>query len=205
MPDLTLSNIIDAVWGEQKKEERLELPVQLWSPITHEDVEYVCNYFYPFLRLANVSGNAGGSSLNPSFILLPNNWVVYDYINSLCTAVPHFYRKDIHGVSQEKQEKITETGDETGGEGTIVKQQFDAAFEIMNIAKERGWTAVQIIDGTQLIKFYAWIAAQELGISLEGFMPTDAERKRYLVIDQEVKRVAEERRLRQRKVEKSST
>ena len=64
------------------------------------------------------------------------------------------------------------------GKGTIVKQMFDTATEMVKIAIKK-WPGIEIIDGTNLMKWAAWLAAKEKNYTLEGFDPEEEDIKKY--------------------------
>lgn len=72
--------------------------------------------------------------------------------------------------------------DEGGGGGTIIQQQLETAFAMIQLAKVKGWAAVEVVAGNALMQFYAWVAAQELEIELYGFAPTAEQQKRYNIM-----------------------
>ena len=154
----------------------IESPVEV---IKHGDVAYLCDYIYPFLQIARPNHSLDNLELN--IINTPNGWKIMDYGEVLSVAALH-----------DKSEVV--------GHGTIVQQQFDTAFTMMELAKQKGWrseqyqgekdedggsgvgelkpTEVQILDGTPMMRRFAWFAAEVLGMHLvEGFLPTDEDRK----------------------------
>lgn len=166
--------LFDSIWGDHEK----QVQQVMARAVTHEDVEYVCNHVYPYLQIIN-TGTAYSEDYSLQFILLPNHWVIYDYGDALSTAVSHFYRKSENEEGGEDGE-----GGE-GGVGTIIKQQFDTIFIMIQEAKTKGWTAIEIIGGTELMKSYAWICAQELGINIEGYTPTADDYRRQKLVHHE--------------------
>lgn len=82
------------------------------------------------------------------------------------------------GEEEEEDTDIGETEFEPTGKGTIVKQAFDTATEMVQIVGER-WPSMQIIAGERVMQWAAWVAAQEHGYKLEGFEPTLKEKEQY--------------------------
>lgn len=139
--------------------------------IEHSNILYICDHVYPFLQLAKPEHNLG--DLQPNVVVAKNGWKIIDYGDVLSVAALHDKDNDV-------------------GNGTIVKQQFDVAFELMNLVKQRHWRktgdeeggegelkpdTAQILGGTPMMQRFAWFAAQVLGIKLEGFVPTAEDQK----------------------------
>lgn len=139
----------------------------LWRSFTHDDVEYLRNYEYPFLQIFNPNSPNVDIIAIPKFIIVDTSkWMIIDYGDAMASS-----------VSYKKQKTKEDEGDD--GEGTIVQQQNDTAFAMIKEAQAKGWGAIEIIDGTEMMKFYAWIAAQEFGISIQNYLPSAEKERRY--------------------------
>lgn len=67
-----------------------------------------------------------------------------------------------------------------GGEdyaGTTIKQQADVAYLLIELAKKKGWSGVEMVAGTKLMQRYAWIAAQLQNMKLTNYSPSDEDRR----------------------------
>jgi hypothetical protein len=160
---------------------RLDLKEHLYRPVTDKDVEYLCNYRYPYLQIMKTDAKFEGE-IKPQFVKLKNHWVIFDYGDAMCCAYPH--EKDARKGDEEGGE-----GGEGGGSGTIIKQQFDAALAMIGEAKTKGWASVEIIAGTHLMQLYAWIAAQMFGLVSKGFTPNAEDEKHHKVVAKEAERI----------------
>ena len=145
---------------------------QNFDEIRPGDINYLCDYVYPYVQIASPAHSL--SNVKPNIIEAKNGWKIIDYGDVLNVSA-------LHGKES------------YAGSGTIVKQQFDVAFEIVELAKQRHWgsggdggtdgegqlrpTVVQILGGTPMMKRFSWFAAETLGIKLEGFKPTPEEHK----------------------------
>ena len=69
--------------------------------------------------------------------------------------------------------KDEDGGDSGGGIGTLVKQAWDTAEQMVEIAKNHGWKSISIADGHPLMMRAVWIAAEKNNIELTGFTPKD--------------------------------
>jgi hypothetical protein len=139
----------------------------LWRSFTHDDVEYLRNYEYPFLQIFNPNSSSVEVAVTPKFITADTSkWMIIDYGYAMASS-----------FSYRKQKAKEDEGGEGGG--TIIQQQNDTALAMIKEAQAKGWGAVEVIDGTELMKFYAWIAAQELGITIQNYLPSAEKERRY--------------------------
>ena len=65
------------------------------------------------------------------------------------------------------------------GKGTIIKQMVDTAFAMVDLAIAKKWTGIEIIDGTELMKWAAWAAAFEKQFLVEGFTEKEEDKKKH--------------------------
>ena len=142
--------------------------------IKHNDIIYICDHVYPFLQVASLEHNLTNAEID--VIEAKNGWKMIDYGEVLCASAPHDKNNSMGG-------------------GTIVQQQFDVAFEMMELVKQRHWgkaadevgseggegelkpVSAQILGGTPMMQRFAWFAAKALGINLDGFAPTEEDQK----------------------------
>lgn len=59
------------------------------------------------------------------------------------------------------------------GRGTLVKQAWDTADEMAEIAKNHGWKNLSIFDAHPLMMRALWIASEKHGLNLGNFTPND--------------------------------
>lgn len=181
----------------------------LSRPISKEDIEYLSNYIYPFLKITS-DVNFIELSTDPEFIVLNNGWVLFSYKNAIFTSSStknktDFAEFNVKGFDElflyeeivvhddvESNLPHKQTHDETttdsgssGGIGTIVKQQFEAVLAMIEMAKMNGWDLIVVKDGSSLMKFYAWVIAQELGLRVTGFVPDQEQERRYKIMAKE--------------------
>jgi hypothetical protein len=72
------------------------------------------------------------------------------------------------GVNVEARAEEEETSKPLG---TIVKQAYDTAVEMVEIAYYKGWKGIQIIAGSSVMQWAAWSAAQDYELEVLGFTP----------------------------------
>lgn len=194
----SIETLLASIWSRREVGINLPTEADLFRRVTKEDVEYLSNYRYPFLQIMNTEADFSEEGIEPNFISLPNGWVIFDYKDAISSSystkrLPE--KKSIVAAATseaaggeiaalgKKEEGESGEGGEGGksgdGGGTIIKQQFETALAMIEEAKAKGWAAVEIIGGNMLMKFYAWVAAQELEIVINGFSPTNEQKSHY--------------------------
>lgn len=183
----SIDTLLASIWSRREAGISLPTEADLFRRVTKEDVEYLNNYRYPFLQVMNTDAEFSEEAVEPNFIFLSNGWVIFDYKDAMSSS---YSTKRLRGKkssiaagakedAEDGGEAGGESGGESGGDGTIVRQQFETALAMLEEAKAKGWTSVEIIGGNILMKFYAWIAAQELEINVHGFSPTSEQSSHY--------------------------
>lgn len=166
---------LENVWGQREAGIDIDdIDKNGFRPITHQDVQILLQK-YPFLQMVN-SEALFENYEKPKFITAKNGWVIHDYDDALSSSPGEF----LYGKGEKEED---EGGEGSGGAvesaGTIIKQMVDAAMAMVEIAVEKKWKGIFLVDGTELMKWAAWYAAQEKGISLTGYEPDEeAKRKR---------------------------
>lgn len=179
--------LLEGIWRRRELGIHLPTDVDFLRPITHADIEYLCNNQYPFLQVMNTAADFE-SEVFPEFVGLPNGWVIFDYQDAMSTSYSTkstFKFEELRGnffIHKRLEGNEEESGGEGGGFGTVINQQFETVFAVIREAKKRGWSAIEIIAGSSLMQFYAWAAAQKIEIDLHGFMPTTAHEKQYKIM-----------------------
>lgn len=191
----TLQNLLEDVWGMRESGIPISEKQNIgpWRPVGEQDIDYFCNFVYPYLHIMN-SEAAFATEFELKFNVLKNKWVIYDYGEVMSSSLPHTYygiKGKEKNIQSEKEDGEGEGGE--GGFGTIVAQQFDTAYEMIKEAQVKGWAAVEIINGTKLMQYFAWIAAKENNIQIVGFSPSDEQIKHYNTIKKDLrKKIVEE-------------
>lgn len=171
----------------------------LSRPVCKEDIEYLSNNHYPYLKLRS---DAPFFDMNSevNFIALHNSWVLFDYKEMLVTSNAtknisnlseinaknfgeYFENEDSINTDDDIDEEDSDSG--SGDYGTIVRQQFEAVLAMIEIAKINGWDRAIISEGSSSMKFYAWVIAQKLGLRISGFIPNEDDERRYKIMTQE--------------------
>lgn len=134
--------------------------------ITSQEFYYLLS-LYPYLEICDADYPYLDEGTVPKVINLKNGWQVFDFGSVLCASRYELFCRPIAAPLQEEGE-----GGKQGGDGTIVKQYSDAAFEMIQLAIQKGWSAAEIVSGFYPMQRIAWIAANEKNYSLKGFEPT---------------------------------
>ncbi len=164
-------------WAERI--EKLELSkIDPLRPVTSNDIQYLLKR-YPYLQILNSDTLC---NIEPELKLIPaqSGWSIHDYGDMIIASSG----ESLYGGSDDKKflesllnpDKDDDSDGDTvflPGKGTIVKQMVDTAFEIINIAIEKGWVHIDIIAGTELMRWAAWFEAQEKEVEIFGFDPKE--------------------------------
>ena len=150
---------------------KLNIEVDYLRQISPEEIKYLLDRC-PFLQIVDPHIN---EKVDTSFQLLTasTNWDIHSYGDALSSSPAKFM---FGGGDYAWHDIDIEQGSGFGdivnpGKGTLIKQAFDTAREMVDLAAQRQWSAVKIIDGHPLMMRSAWIRAGQLGLALSGFVP----------------------------------
>lgn len=164
-----MSDTPDSINTFKDNDLKAQIESAMDRPVTPEEIAYLLSRM-PFLQITSLD-MALDDLTPPTFITAKTGWIIHDYTFALCSSPG----KLLWGNPDDD-------GDSGAGEltrqGTIINQAQLTATEMIAIATERGWPAVNIIDGNPLMKFVAWDACQTNGIKSIGFEPTDSDLKK---------------------------
>lgn len=147
--------------------EKLNLDIDWLRSIKKEEIEYLLNHC-PFLQITNTETTLQDKAFQ--LIESQSGWDIHDYGDALSSSPGKFlYGGGYFRIHFDEDEEGG--GIVNPGKGTIVKQAFDTAFDMIEIAKANHWAGIHIIDGNSLMKRAAWIKAQELGMVVENYEP----------------------------------
>ena len=162
---------------DQAKERLKEADASNWSyEISPDEVEALLNRL-PFLQITNADLEVEYER-EVTFIRSKSGWLMHDYWDALAASPgEHMYNLDMIDADDEDGSGRSGVG-MPPGVGTIIKQAFDTAEQMVALAKQRNWKAVYIVDGHRRMKWATWVAAQAAGIEVIGFEPNEKERDR---------------------------
>ena len=119
-------------------------------------------------------------------------WVIHDYGDAMSSSTGEelFDGWDDKALLADLlgEEKEGEEGGEVGaihelpllytGKGTIIKQMINTAFAMVDLAIQKNWAGIDIIDGTELMQWGIWAAAEEKNVKVFGFESDEEDEKR---------------------------
>jgi hypothetical protein len=163
---------IENVWGKREK----GLPISRidWNgPIKHEDVLYLLGR-YPFLQIISTDPNFTADT-EPKFISAHTGWTIHDYGDAMSTSLGPLL---FGNYSEEDGESGSGSTELNAGKGTVVNQAVMTAQEMIALAIQKGWPGVEIIAGTSLMQWAAWMMAEDNKLTVTGFEPTEKDKQK---------------------------
>ncbi len=135
-----------------------------WSrPVKESDLIYLLEH-YPYLEIAATSMSGGVYRFNETLrYRADSGWKIqYDGIHMSSSAGIRLYGNG-------------DPDDEDGGgqQGTIINQAVTTAYSMLALAKGFDWYSFEILSGSSLMKWAAWMAAEDYDITLENYAPTE--------------------------------
>ena len=147
-----------------KRSQGLNLPdLDIFHTITSENIEYLLN-LYPYIQIISTTA-VFAEPVDVKFITIENGWTVQDYEEAMCVSIGKnlYMGGEYHSLYDNKSEEK---------HGTVTWQAINAAIKMAEMAQEKGWPGINIIDGTPIMCFTIWQAATSLGMTVEGFTPS---------------------------------
>jgi hypothetical protein len=157
------------------------MPLDFISP---ETLAYL-RECYPYLQVISMQAKFEESVI-PQFKKSSCGWVIHDYGQAMSSSSGHY----LHGERNPDLIKKGETQNQEG-DGTLVLQTVDTAKAMVALAIEKGWPGIEIISGTELMQWAAWLAAQDKNYPLVGYTPTTEEEKKL----ERIRRIRSEREM----------
>lgn len=166
---------------QQALEKKLLLPKVKWGrPITHEDIAYLLAHC-PFLQIVNVNAGESDSLPKPRLIRARSGWIIHYYGDAMSSS-PGEWLLGGGDFRMLLGDQAQNTAIINPGKGTIHKQAFDTAQEMIELVKQYGWPGIRIVDGHPSMRWAAWMKATDEEMSLTGYAPTpEEEEKRALL------------------------
>lgn len=130
---------------------------QLLAEVSEADIEYVCNYKYPFLQLINANA-VFYEELPLKFVTASTGWVIHDYGEAISIAVPH---------------------DSVQAGASNIVNQAKTVEEVAKLIVEKEWSEVELVEGTTMLKRLIWMEAKKFNFTLLGYTPSASDEKCY--------------------------
>lgn len=150
-------------------ETKLNIELDWLRSITPQEILYLVDHC-PFLQIVCPDPKIEGHGAE---ILKANTeWPIHFFGDAMSSSPGHLL---FNGTF--KRENKEEDGEAGGGKGTLVKQAWDTAVEMVEIAKNKGWTSINVVDGHPLMIRALWLAAEKMNIPLTGFQPGERDKQ----------------------------
>ncbi|MDP1573305.1 MAG: hypothetical protein Q8L78_00025 [Coxiellaceae bacterium] len=189
-PENKTPRITSVINAEMKKEAewektlaRMGLATVDVTQVRDSDILYLAEQ-WQFLQVVESGGHVPPLP-EPQIITAKSGWNIINFGDAMATSPGKWIFRG--GYFQWTENKDDE-GDGSGGivnpgKGTIHKQAFDSACEIIQLAKEFGWRGVQVVDGHPNMQRAAWVEACRIGVRMDGFVPDAvAEKQRRRIV-----------------------
>lgn len=155
------------------KDLQQHIDLALSRAVKPEEVEYVLAQM-PHLQMINLEFNEDELS-EPRLITAKTGWIIQDYQEAICSSPGHQLWKSSFADGAEDDDG------ESGG--TVVYKSFNTAVAMVQLAQELGWIGISIVDGDAIMKWAAWVEAENLGLAVHGFEPTAEEKRKRKLLD----------------------
>ena len=94
---------------------------------------------------------------------------MHDYGQAMSTSPGHCLYSPGHSDLYEDEEGGGGTSGD--GVGTLTRQVVETAKAMVALAIKKGWPGIEIVAGTDFMKWAMWFAAQEKDYPCEGYSP----------------------------------
>lgn len=170
MTDKNTPDNLDQIMQDAAK--KLDLDIDILRSVSAKELLYLIDHC-PFLQITDTAMKSI-SDEPVKIITAESGWDIHDYGDAMSSSPGRFL---FGGGDYRILSKEDEEGGEGGsvlnaGKGTIYKQAFDTAVQMVEVALQNGWQGVHVVDGHPNMIRAAWITADRLGMVLEGHEPT---------------------------------
>ncbi len=158
----------------QEAHQRLDLPLDIDEVskrgVTVEDLLWILDRF-PFVQLTDGEKKAEPLPEVEVRSAPSSGWDIHNYGNAMSSSPGRL----LFGSSSSD-----DSGDDEGSGGlqvfgTIVRQRYMTARDMVALAIDQGWGAVYVVDGHPKMMRDIWIESQAQGITVIGYKPTEAD------------------------------
>ncbi len=125
----------------------------------------------PFLQIMDTALQLSPQLPELKLMTAKSGWKIHDYGNAISSS-PGELLYGRPGKVRKRGALQDEDQEGGSGTGTLVNQAVITAWEMVELAKERGWEGIQLIDGHPLMAWAAWMRAADSEMTLEGYTPT---------------------------------
>ena len=151
------------------------------TTVRDSDIVYLMEQ-WQFLQVVESGGHAQPLD-EPQILTAKSGWTIINYGDAMATSPGKWIFRGGYFQWTTNEEDDDDGGIVNPRKGTIHKQAFDSACEIVQLAKEFEWRGVQIVDGHPNMQRAAWVEACRIGVRLDGYVPdVEAEKQRRRIV-----------------------
>lgn len=155
------------------------------TQVRDSDILYLAEQ-WQFLQVVESGGHIQPRE-TPEILTAKSGWNIINFGNAMATSPGKWIFRGGYFQWTENEDDEGDGGIVNPGKGTIHKQAFDSACEMIQLAKEFGWRGVQIVDGHPKMQRAAWVEACRIGVRMDGYVPdVDAEKQRRRIVSASV-------------------
>jgi hypothetical protein len=136
---------------------KFNLDVNYLRSISPQEILYLVDHC-PFLQIVCADPKMPGHSAE--ILTATTGWKIHFYGDAMSSSPGHLLFNS-----------------DGGGKGTLTKQAWDTATEMVEIAKNHGWSSINLADAHPLMARALWISAEKMNIPLTGFTPTEHDKQ----------------------------
>ncbi len=139
--------------------------------VSAADVVHLLNQ-WPFLQITDIQLQIDQQIQPLKILQAKSHWKIHDYGDALSSSPGELVYGKVGSLKKHARDK--EQGDQEGGSGvgTLVNQAVITAFEMVDLALQRGWHGIKLIDAHPLMAWGAWMRCLEAGVDLAGYEPS---------------------------------
>jgi hypothetical protein len=154
--------------------DKLRLDLNNWDRrLTDAELEYLFDRF-THIQIATPNNPKLPAYNPPKIVNSRSGWAMLNYGNAIASS-PGEYLFNYAGIPQYEKMKANnpslQDDDDEGGTdiGTLSKQRFITAEDIVAEAMKNGWDSIHIVDGDPKFIWAIWVHAQEKNIAVTGY------------------------------------
>lgn len=179
LTDAETQALKDAEW--LKTLQRLGMQEPTIEEVRPSDISYLAER-WQFLQVVESTGNQVRLE-NPELITAKSGWTIVNYGDAMATSPGKWIFRGGYWQISLNEDDDDDGGIVNPGKGTIHKQAFDSAAEMIQLAQQFEWGGVQIVDGHPNMQEAAWVEACRIGVRMDGFVAdVKAEIKRRRIV-----------------------
>ena len=145
-------------------------------PVTQEDIQYLLDH-YPYLQILNDRADFS-EPIEPQFVRGESGWLIHDYFDALAASPGEFLFSHADFFNENDEGGEGDGGGSNLGKGTIINQAFLTARQMVQIAMQHGWMVLRIVAGHPVMTWAAWMTADDAGLTVVGYEPTEEDQKK---------------------------